>query len=645
MKTTLLLPAAFACALLSLPALAAHDVASAWRAELDSLQQATGQNAGGRTRADAILRTTLEAVRHGLPDEPTPADVSREAAAAHAAHAMLRVLYPQSVPALEARLAQSLATVTDSAAAIAAGKTWGEHVAESVLAAQDVAVALNPGSFVQAAKTAGPPAPAPMPAAAAEEETIGPGRYHFTVLAGAPGAKGYLDGSGDNARFDFPGGIAVDGAGTVYVSETALGVIRKITANGEVTTLAGAAGQKGGQDGLGAAARFDSPRGLAVDPAGNVYVADSGNHTVRKIDPAGNVTTFAGVAGIAAQVDGDRAVARLDSPFYLAVDGAGNVFVTEVGGRGRIRRVSPDGIVATLSIAIPPFAGNSGSHDYSGAWPWQLVADHDGTLYAIYSDAWDFADVVRLTPAGGMNYSGTTLRPPASMSFANGVGVDAEGNVYVKYDMNPVCLFTPALEPHVRYASGNTGGSTWADLAVGPFGTIYALPYSDAGTNLGTVELGLFDSSATGPVILTQPFERTRYRNQTAEFAVWALGGTALTYQWYFDSTPLSGATSSTLALQGVQDSQAGSYSVVVSDANGSVSSRVVRLTVLPPVTGVAPDNPGGGSVPDSGAPSTGGGSCHPAFVLVLLTLVGTAAIRPSDRRVRGAVRTQPSIR
>jgi hypothetical protein len=101
---------------------------------------------------------------------------------------------------------------------------------------------------------------------------------------------------------------------------------------GEVTTLAGLAGQSGSSDGVGSAARFNYLRGIAVDKNGNVYVADSGNHTIRKITPEGIVTTFAGKAGDTGNRDGQGSVARFATPFGMAVDGAGNIYVTDRAG-------------------------------------------------------------------------------------------------------------------------------------------------------------------------------------------------------------------------------------------------------------------------------------------------------------------------
>src|SRR6266404_4619799 len=167
--------------------------------------------------------------------------------------------------------------------------------------------------------------------------------YTFSTLAGI--GPGSADGTGSAARFNHPSGVVVDGAGNVYVADTDNHTIRKVTQAGVVTTLAGLAGYAGSTDGIGSAARFNHPSGVAVDSTGNVYVADSGNDTIRKVTPEGVVTTLDARFG-------DPLETRFTGPLGVAVDSAGNVYVADHlagSGEGTLRKVTPVGVVTTLA--------------------------------------------------------------------------------------------------------------------------------------------------------------------------------------------------------------------------------------------------------------------------------------------------------
>src|SRR5438046_2331713 len=152
--------------------------------------------------------------------------------------------------------------------------------------------------------------------------------YTFTTLAGAA-SIGSADGTGSAARFNLPSGVATASSGNVYVADTLHNTIRKITPSGVVTTLAGLAGRGGSADGTGRAARFNGPAGVATDSSGNVYVADTSNFTIRKITPAGAVTTLAGIAGSGGSADGTGSDARFSAPVGVATDSSGNVYVAD----------------------------------------------------------------------------------------------------------------------------------------------------------------------------------------------------------------------------------------------------------------------------------------------------------------------------
>jgi sugar lactone lactonase YvrE len=168
-----------------------------------------------------------------------------------------------------------------------------------------------------------------------------------STLAGGHGVAGYVDGVGSEARFSSPHGAAADREGNVYVADTDNSTIRKITTMGVVSTLAGAAGIAGGTDGVVGAAKFRFPQDLTVDNVGNIYVSDVNAHTIRKISPQGVVVTMAGTDGLAGVADGIGDAAQFRFPRGIAADGANNIFVVDSNNYA-IRKITPEGVVSTV---------------------------------------------------------------------------------------------------------------------------------------------------------------------------------------------------------------------------------------------------------------------------------------------------------
>lgn len=243
-----------------------------------------------------------------------------------------------------------------------------------------------------------------------------------STLAGSAGKKGVTDGAGSAARFTYPTGIAVDASGNLYVAEpanyggdfkfirkiTSTGVVTtlafpgskpfgiaadtsgnlyvtdvsteaiwKITSGGVATTLAGGHGVRGSSDGTGQNASFNMPTGIAVDAGGNLYVTDVNSNTVRKITPAGVVTTIAGVAGSKGSNDGTASAASFNRPAGIAVDSLGNLYVADFGNNA-IRKITPAGVVTTI-ISDSDVLGTTYGIGLDG--PVGVAVDPNGNLY------------------------------------------------------------------------------------------------------------------------------------------------------------------------------------------------------------------------------------------------------------------------
>jgi streptogramin lyase len=183
----------------------------------------------------------------------------------------------------------------------------------------------------------------------------------------------------DSISFNSPLGVAVDGNGNVYVADYENDIIRKITPAGVASTLAGFTGTPGAVDGLDTAARFNLPESVAVDAAGNVYVADNGNNLIRKVTPGGQVTTIAG-SGNAGSANGQGTAASFNSPFGIALDASENIYVAD-SGNNLIRKISPTGAVTTFAGSGAKGAGNATGASATFNTPSGVAVDAAGNVY------------------------------------------------------------------------------------------------------------------------------------------------------------------------------------------------------------------------------------------------------------------------
>lgn len=329
-----------------------------------------------------------------------------------------------------------------------------------------------------------------------------------TTLAGAP-QPGYADGTGEAARFSnafslslapsgslvvadylnskirqvtlagvvttlaaspevqFPYSAAQGADGTLYVAQ-GNHAIRKIPQGGPAVVLAGSAGVSGSADGPGASARFNSPYGIAVDGSGNVYVADSGNHTIRKILPDGTVSTLAGSAGQNGYVNGAGGTARFSGPRFLAWDKSGTALLVGDSGNAAVRRVALDGTVSTVVKDSAFSAVISGFEAPDGR-----VFVADSNRYEVM--VWNGTSVSTLAGKRSEGGSADGLGAAARFSSLVDVVLDGAGNAYV-LQSNAVRKISPAGQV-TTLSFGGTSLSSLTGLALAPDGTLVMVSF------------------------------------------------------------------------------------------------------------------------------------------------------------------------
>lgn len=464
--------------------------------------------------------------------------------------------------------------------------------------------------------------------------------YIFSTYAGAAGTPGIADGPSLQARFNRPWGLVLDAGGNLYVADAANHTVRKITPAGHVTTVAGKSTVAGYSDGPASDALFGSnptgstqpslgptgPLGLGLDLAGHLYVTDTDIHVLRKIAPTGLVSTHAGVPNALGATDGPATAAQFKVPLALTALPDGTVFVADTFNH-TIRRISSTGTVTTIAgqAGVPGYVETSGT---GGLFlhPSAIAAGANGELYV--ADANNI--VRRLTPpsTGQIAYTVTTV---AGAARTGGI-TDGQGAA-ARFGLAPETLsaisvrFTP---PNVNPgSSGNGGNFTIGDLpglAVDGTGNVYVTEYSNhtirrispsglvttiggiARTRGSTDGLGpvalfanptgiaadsagnlyLADSSnhtirkgspAAAPAIIASPVSRYVTLSSTTRLSVSATGLPLPVYQWTKDGTPITGATTPALIVSNL--STTATYSVTLTNDFGTASSPPATLTVV----------------------------------------------------------------
>lgn len=314
-----------------------------------------------------------------------------------------------------------------------------------------------------------------------------------TTFAGRPGVAGSSNGTGTNAYFNQPTGIAMDTAGNFYVSDTGNQLIRRITPAGVVTTLAGVAGQGGYLDGTSSSAWFNDPLGIAVSSNGTVFIADGGNHCLRQV-VGGQVSTLAGRPQIWGSADGQGTNAQFNGPCGLRLGPDGNLWVSDANNN-TIRTITPTGWVATYAGA----AGQDGSTDGDRLTarfrsPAELVFDRRGNLFVADS----FNQTIRkITTNGWVSTVAGQAGSIGAIDGTNGVGrlfnpyglaLALDGSLLITdtYNEEVRSLLVP-FQLTLQKTPGTAGSRlTWETVT----GKTYQVQYQTPGVGLGWNNLG-----------------------------------------------------------------------------------------------------------------------------------------------------------
>ena len=317
--------------------------------------------------------------------------------------------------------------------------------------------------------------------------------YTWTTIAGTPGVGGSVDGTNRGALLNRPSGLALAPDGNLYVSEQTTNTIRKITPIGNdwvVTTIAGLAGALGSADGTNSDARFNRPSSVALDGAGNLFVTDNFNDTIRKITSVGTdwvTTTVAGMAGVAGYDDGTNSQVRFRRPQAIAIDGANNLYVTD-RLNFTVRMLEPVGtnLISSTIAGLPSiYGGFADGLNWNAEFnlPWGIAVNSAGILFVADFGNNAIRRIERVAPgwktttiAGFSGTTGTNDGPGSMAMFdsPNGITADSDGTLYVtdQYN-NAIRKLTPDGADWVVSTIGGLAGQDGTNDGVGAVARFY----------------------------------------------------------------------------------------------------------------------------------------------------------------------------
>jgi sugar lactone lactonase YvrE len=401
---------------------------------------------------------------------------------------------------------------------------------------------------------------------------------------GTPGTNGD-GGAATNASLDYPVALAFDGAGNLYFADYYNERIRKVATNGIITTVAGNGTTNfAGDSGQATNASLDGPYGLALDAAGNLYIADRLNNRIRKVATNGIITTVAGNGVETYSGDGGYATnASLNRPLDVAIDPSGNLYIADYYNYV-IRKVGTNGMITTVAGNVA--AGYSGdgvqATNTSLNRPAGLAFDTIWNLYI--ADCYNQrirqvatnGIIITLAGNGTTNFAGDGgAATNASLAYPHRVAFDAAGNLYIADSSNNRIRKVLLYASYPTLSLNDVGAGNAGDYTV-----VVTSPYGSVTSQVATLIVAL------PPSVTTQPGNQTVLVGTNVTFTAEVSGPGPMTYQWYFNRTNAiySPETFAMLTLPNVTLADAGSYSVVVTNAYGSTNSAAAMLTVVAPL-------------------------------------------------------------
>ncbi|MCX6396057.1 MAG: PxKF domain-containing protein [Propionibacteriales bacterium] len=290
-------------------------------------------------------------------------------------------------------------------------------------------------------------------------EKVTPGGQ-LSVIAGTGDTGAPTEGPATSSNLDLPIGVAVDGSGNVYIADYGNNRVEQVTPGGQLSVIAGTSSQGAPTAGPATSSNLNSPAGVAVDGSGNVYIADQGNHRVEQVTPGGQLSVIAGTGVAGAPTAGPATSSNLDNPTGVVVDGTGNVYIAD-GRNNQVEKVTPGGqlsVIAGTGAAGAPTAGPATSSNLRT--PFGVAVDGSGNVYI--ADTSNHR-VEKVTPGGqlsviaGTGAAGAPTAGPATssnLSYPTGVAVDGTGNVYIADFGNHRVEKLVAPPPATIYAFG-----------------------------------------------------------------------------------------------------------------------------------------------------------------------------------------------